>query len=133
MFHFDLVPDDGEGEAAHGAPDRRSVLETPLQAVPLHNKRQQRDLRGGRAPSPALQVVDAEGVLPEHGAGPRRDRRHEGRRLRPRALLQRLRGPAGRPHVCLQVETKEASHCKSLQQSVTLSIRPTGETPLCGR
>ena len=95
----------GEGGATDRAPGGRSPRQPPLQDVP----RLKREVRGGRAPSPTFQVVDAEGVLPGHGADPRRDWGNEGRRVRSRALVQRLRGPAGYSNVCVQICTKEAS------------------------
>ena len=103
---LNLASGRGESEATHGAPGGRSLFEAPLQVVP----RREHDIRGGRAPRTAFQVVDAEGVLSKHGADSRRHWRDEGRRVRSRALLQRLRGPAGHPDVCVQIKTKKVSY-----------------------
>ena len=106
MFLLNLASGRGESEATHGAYGGRSLFEAPLQVVP----RRERDIRCGRAPRTAFQVIDAEGVLSKHGADSRRHWRDEGRRVRSRALLQRLRGPAGHPDVCVQIKTKKVSY-----------------------
>jgi hypothetical protein len=58
-------------------------------------------------PDPSLSSVDVERVLADDGDGAGGGRGNEGRRLRPRVVVQRLWRPARHSNVCVQDEAKE--------------------------